>query len=104
MTHFDPFTGCTIFHFQASSVARITLTGRFGQAEPGGIRMRWERGSWVAKLRLRPGKYNYAFQVDGVTKKRGRTQVQLDYRFLTDNVLLEISSTHTCRLHAHKWN
>ncbi len=104
MTIFNPITGQTIFKFRGRRAGRVYLIGRFRNLRSSAIPMRWQDGSWMVKLFLPPGKYEFGFKVNGVIEKTEVAEVQMDYRNLSDAVLRRLALTHTCLCHSHKWN
>jgi hypothetical protein len=53
------------FALRAPASARVTLTGDFNDWNAGQLPLEAHAGEWSVTLRLRPGRYRYAFVVDG---------------------------------------
>jgi hypothetical protein len=51
----------------APASSRVTVVGDFNDWDPAGtpLRLTGDRGIWTVELRLKPGRYHYAFLIDG---------------------------------------
>jgi hypothetical protein len=51
----------------APASSRVTVVGDFNDWDPAGTPLRptGDRGIWTVELRLKPGRYHYAFLIDG---------------------------------------
>ena len=64
-----PPTGTRPVHLRLAAPAssRVTVVGDFNDWDPAGTPLRptGDRGIWTVELRLKPGRYHYAFLIDG---------------------------------------
>jgi hypothetical protein len=70
------------FTLRAPASARVTLTGDFNDWDARRIPLQARAGEWTVTLRLRPGRYRYAFVVDGsrwVADPRGAATADDDF-------------------------
>lgn len=70
------------FTLRAPASTRVTLTGDFNDWNAGQLPLQARAGEWSVTLRLRPGRYRYAFVLDGarwVADPRGPTATDDDF-------------------------
>ncbi len=70
------------FALRAPASAHVTLTGDFNDWDAGRIPLHARAGEWSVTLRLPPGRYRYAFVVDGsrwVADPRGAAATDDDF-------------------------
>lgn len=70
------------FTLRAPASTRVTLTGDFNDWNAGQLPLKARAGEWSVTLRLRPGRYRYAFVVDGarwVADPQGPTATDDDF-------------------------
>ncbi len=70
------------FALRAPASAQVTLTGDFNDWNAHQLPLHSRAGEWTVTLRLRPGRYRYAFVVDGarwVADPRGATAPDDDF-------------------------
>lgn len=70
------------FALRAPASTRVTLTGDFNDWNAGQLPLEDRSGEWSVTLRLRPGRYRYAFIVDGahwVADPHGATATDDDF-------------------------
>ena len=64
-----PVTATRPVHLKLAAPAssRVTVVGDFNDWDPAGtpLRLSGDRGIWTVELRLKPGRYHYAFLIDG---------------------------------------
>ena len=59
---------------------------------------------WFVRLSVPAGRYECAFEVDGILYPGGMALVRSDYIELPPQVLHALALTHTCLCQTHKWN
>lgn len=75
--------------FQAEEANEVFVAGDFNGWDPTATPMKKHKeGCWKAKLRLRPGRYEYKFLVDGQWVNYVRGVERVPNPFGTDNMVL----------------
>jgi len=75
--------------FQAEEANEVLVAGDFNGWDPTATPMKKHKGGyWKAKLRLRPGRYEYKFMVDGQWVNYVKGVERVPNPFGTDNMVL----------------
>ncbi len=75
--------------FQAQEAEQVFVAGDFNNWDPAATPMkRHKEGYWKAKLRLRPGRYEYKFLADGQWVNYVRGVERVPNPFGTENMVL----------------
>ncbi|PIP19672.1 MAG: hypothetical protein COT38_03505 [Candidatus Omnitrophica bacterium CG08_land_8_20_14_0_20_41_16] len=81
----------TEFKLYAPSAKKVVLSGSFNKWNIQGFSAKKDfKGNWVAKVNLKPGKYEYKFFVDGSWVDDPRCTSRVSNAFGTHNCVVEV--------------
>ncbi len=81
----------TEFKLYAPSAKKVALAGNFNKWDIKGLSAKKDsKGSWVAKINLKPGRYEYKFFVDGSWANDPRCTSCVPNAFGTHNCVVEV--------------
>lgn len=79
------------FKFYAPSAKKVSVAGSFNDWSPTQLLAKKDsEGYWLAKVRLKPGRYEYKFFVDGLWQNDPNSSSKVLNAFGTYNSLLEV--------------
>lgn len=81
----------TQFKFFAPSAKRVSLAGNFNNWDISSLAAKKDsKGNWVAKVNLRPGRYEYKFYVDGGWAEDPNCNARTTSPLGSQNCLIEV--------------